>query len=62
MPGPWSAVGGAPPRFVRSTRYLYRFAEPVERSAGRHWWARDLGEAYCPTFVLRGGALSPVSR
>jgi len=43
---------GAPPRYLRTTLWQYRFA-------GRDsWWARSEPRTYCPTVTLRDGRLA----
>jgi hypothetical protein len=37
-----------PPRYIRATRYDYRFTTPAERSATGDWWSRRLIGPYCP--------------
>jgi len=48
-----------PPRFVRSTRYSYRFTDPEQGGAG--WWKRVRLGDYCPTFELADGRLTSSS-
>jgi len=40
----------APPRWLRSTLWRYRFGSPADRAAGV-WWRRELVGPYCPTLV-----------
>ena len=47
----------APPRFVRTTLFHYRFASLAEWRAGA-WWTREEFGPYCPTVELRDGHLS----
>jgi hypothetical protein len=49
--------GDAPPRYLRSTLYRYRFAPP----GSGDWWQREALGAYCPTATLRGGRLERAS-
>lgn len=45
----------APPRFMRTRTFEYRFAPWSERGA---WWTRTETGAYCPSVMLdSGGAL-----
>lgn len=48
-----------PPRFVRSTVYLYEFAAPAQRRAGV-WWRRRDPRPFFPTLTLEDGELRPV--
>lgn len=50
-----------PPRYLRSTRYQYRFAEWSERRRREIFWERKKVGAYCPTLALQGGRLVAVS-
>jgi hypothetical protein len=42
-----SPFADGPPRFLRSSVYLYRFASPENRAASGQWWQRQyLGPFY----------------
>jgi hypothetical protein len=49
----------APPRYLRSTVWEYRFAPPAERHRGV-WWTRESVGPYCPTVTLEEGRLRVV--
>ncbi len=49
----------APPRFVRSTFYLYEFSSPEERREGI-WWRRGDPQPFFPTVTLENGELRAV--
>jgi len=55
---PFSA---APPRYIRSTRYQYRFADWKEWRTRDLFWERERVGLYCPTLALQGGRLVAVS-
>jgi hypothetical protein len=46
----------APPRYLRSRLYRYRFAEERGAGRGRHWQRTEIG-TYCPTVTLDRGRL-----
>jgi hypothetical protein len=46
----------APPRYLRSTLWLYRFSTPAARHQGV-WWTRERVGPYCPTLTLEDGRL-----
>jgi predicted DCC family thiol-disulfide oxidoreductase YuxK len=48
---------GAPPRFVRGTRWLYRFTTPAERRATGAWWHRERLGPFGPVLALEGERL-----
>ncbi len=50
---------GAPPRYLRSTVYLYEFSSPAERRAGI-WWRRRDPRPFFPTLTLEDGELRAV--
>ncbi len=56
---------GDPPRYVRSTLYLYTFGTPEERRAGT-WWRRTAVGPFGPTLTLNADgvlrALGPLGR
>ncbi len=41
----------APPRYLRTTTYAYRFTDAAERRATGAWWKRRLVGPYCPTLA-----------
>jgi hypothetical protein len=45
--------GGARPRFIRATLYLYRFTTPRERRESRAWWVRSRVGEYLRPVSLR---------
>jgi hypothetical protein len=45
--------GGARPRFVRATLYLYRFTTPRERRDSGAWWVRSRVDEYLQPVALR---------
>jgi lipase maturation factor 1 len=47
----------APPRYLRTTLWQYRFAMGEERRAGA-WWSRTEEGPYCPIVTLRSGHLA----
>jgi len=47
----------APPRYLRTTLWQYRFATGEERRAGA-WWTRTAEGPYCPVVTLRSGHLA----
>jgi hypothetical protein len=47
---------GEPPRYLRTTLYLYEFTEPGQPG----WWQRELVGPYCPTVMLEQGRLVAV--
>jgi len=49
----------APPRFVRSTVFLYEFGSPAARSDGI-WWRRSDPQTFFPTLTLVDGELRAV--
>jgi predicted DCC family thiol-disulfide oxidoreductase YuxK len=49
----------APPKYLRSTMYQYRFASREERRGGI-WWTRTEEGPYCPELTLIDGELSAV--
>lgn len=49
-----------PPRYVRSTRFRYRFTTPAERAASGRWWRRERPGPYGPTLELVAGRLQRV--
>jgi hypothetical protein len=46
-----------PPRYLRTTRWHYRFAVGEERRSGG-WWTRSDAGPYCPVVILRAGHLA----
>jgi predicted DCC family thiol-disulfide oxidoreductase YuxK len=50
---------GRAPRFVRSTRYQYRFTSKEQRAQGV-WWTRTAEGPYCPELTLKDGELAAV--
>ena len=49
----------APPRYLRSTLWKYRFSTPTDRRQGV-WWTREKVGPYCPTVALDQGRLRVV--
>jgi predicted DCC family thiol-disulfide oxidoreductase YuxK len=49
----------APPRYLRSILYEYRFTEPSVRKATGVWWLREARGLYGPVLMLRDGQLAP---
>jgi lipase maturation factor 1 len=39
----------APPRFLRTTTYVYRFSDAATRLETGAWWQRSLLGPYCPS-------------
>ncbi|MBI4367540.1 MAG: lipase maturation factor family protein, partial [Deltaproteobacteria bacterium] len=50
----------APPRYVRSMLYEYRFADPATRRSDSVWWRRTLLGPYCPPRTLPPHPADPV--
>ena len=50
-----------PPRYIRSTRYQYRFAEWGEQRRRDLFWEREKVGLYCPTLTLQDGRLVAVN-
>ena len=50
----------APPRFVRTRLFDYRFTDWDTRSATGHWWTRKEVGPYCPPLTLENGQLRAV--
>lgn len=48
----------APPTYLRSTLYRYRFTAPEERRQTGAWWSRERVGRFCPTLTLRDGELA----
>ncbi len=46
---------GAPPRYLRTTLWRYRFTTREQKAATGAWWARDTPAQYCPTVARREG-------
>ncbi|MFN7133208.1 MAG: lipase maturation factor family protein, partial [Myxococcales bacterium] len=47
----------APPRYLRSTLYQYRFTTREQRRATGAWWTRTRVGRFCPTLTLVDGEL-----
>jgi predicted DCC family thiol-disulfide oxidoreductase YuxK len=43
----------APPRYIRSTRYVYRFTDLATRRREGTWWRRDLVGPFCGVMALQ---------
>lgn len=56
-----SPFAAHPPRYIRSTRYQYRFAEWNERRRRDLFWEREKVGLYCPTLTLQDGRLVAVN-
>jgi predicted DCC family thiol-disulfide oxidoreductase YuxK len=50
----------APPKFLRTTLWQYRFSTRAEARADGNWWEREPAGDYCPELTLVDGELSPV--
>lgn len=50
----------APPHFLRSTTWEYRFSTPEEKRNGAPFWTRTLSGPFCPTLTLQNGNLAVV--
>src|SRR4029450_478396 len=48
---------GAAPRYVRTTRWRYRFADAETRRRTGDWWTRERLGDYCPTPGLGNGGV-----
>jgi hypothetical protein len=47
----------APPRYVRSTMFLYTFSDPAELWNEGRWWRRQRLGPYCPDLTLDGNVV-----
>ena len=50
----------APPRYLRSIVYEYRYTDPSVRKATGVWWLREPRSLYGPILTLENGQLVPV--
>ena len=50
----------APPRYLRSIIYEYRYTDPPVRKATGVWWLREARSLYGPILTLENGQLMPV--
>jgi hypothetical protein len=51
---------GAPPKFLRTQQYQYRFAPFAQQGV---WWSRTLDGDYCPQMTLGSdGRMQPVAQ
>ncbi len=51
----------SPPRYIRSTKYNYRFSTWSERKSAHIFWSRSPAGPYCPILSLKDGRLIAVS-
>jgi predicted DCC family thiol-disulfide oxidoreductase YuxK len=56
----WNPFPRAPPRYLRSIIYEYRYTDPPVRKATGVWWLREPRGFYGPVLALEGGQLVPV--
>ncbi|MBF5045169.1 lipase maturation factor family protein [Aggregicoccus sp. 17bor-14] len=50
----------APPRYLRTTAWQYRFSTPAERREGAPFWSREPAGPFCPELQLVDGHLEEV--